>query len=136
MDNDLHTATEPSMASLVGGIINDAQALIKQELALARREVADELQKTREAIIALGIGIAIAVLGGLMLVFMLVYLLSWASSEQIPLWGCFGIVGAALVIVGGGLFCLGKNKAAQIHVVPPQTAATLKENVQWLKNQT
>ena len=42
-------APEPSMASLVGGIVNDAQALIKQELALAKREVTDELNKAKEA---------------------------------------------------------------------------------------
>ena len=59
MANDFPGATEPSMASLVGGIVNDVQTLIKQEMALAKREVTDELHKARDAALALGIGVGL-----------------------------------------------------------------------------
>jgi hypothetical protein len=135
MANDLLSATEPSMASLVGGIVHDAQTLIQQEMALAKREVTDELHKARDAAIALGIGIGIAAVGGLLLGFMLVHLLQWASSERLALWGCYGVVGAVLMIVGGGLFFLGKKRAGAVHLMPEQTMATMKDNVAWIKNQ-
>ena len=135
MANDLLRVAEPSMASLVGGIVHDAQTLLKQEMVLAKREVADELHKARDAAIALGIGIGITSVGGLLLGLMLVYLLQWASSEHLTLWGCYGIVGAALMVVGGGLLFFGKRRAGAIHLMPEHTMATMKDNVAWIKNQ-
>ena len=135
MANDLRGASEPSMASLMGGIVHDAQTLIKQEMALAKREVTDELHKARDAAIALGIGIGLTAVGGLLLSLMLVYLLQWASSERLTLWACYGIVGAALMVVGGGLLFLGKRRAGAVHLMPEQTMATMKDNVEWIKNQ-
>jgi hypothetical protein len=47
MAHDLPDAPVPSMTSLLGGIVNDVQTLMKQELALAKREVAEELNKAK-----------------------------------------------------------------------------------------
>lgn len=129
-----NASTEPSMAALVGGIVQDAQNLIKQEVALARSEIGNELKKTKEAAISLGIGIGVAALGALLLIFMLVFLLN--EEADLKVWHSFGIVGGLLFILGAGLFFLGRARASEIHLVPPQTAQTMKENVQWLKNQT
>jgi len=136
MAHDLSGASEPSLASLVGGIVNDAQTLIKQELALARREVTDELNKAKDAVISLAVGIGTAAVGGLLLVFMLVELLHWAWPERLPLWGSYGIVGAALIVLGGGLFFFGKRRAGNVHLMPEQTLAMMKDNVAWIKNKT
>src|ERR1700730_16093375 len=135
MANDFPGATEPSMASLVGGIAHDAQTLIKQEMALAKREVTDELHKARDAAISLGIGIGLTAVGSLLLSLMLVYLLQWASSERLTLWACYGIVGAALMVVGGGLLFFGKRRAGAVHLMPAHTMSTMKDNVEWIKNQ-
>jgi hypothetical protein len=127
--------SEPSLSSLVGGIISDFQVLMKQEVALARRELADELRKAKQAAISLAIGVGVLTIGALLLIFMLVFLLNWAVPA-IPLWGAFGIVGGLLVILGGALLVSAKNKAEDIHVVPERTAETMKENVKWIKNPT
>jgi len=132
--NPVDAPPERSMASLVGGIVTDAQHLIRQEITLARREIAQELNKAKEAVIALGIGIGTTALAGLMLVFGLVYLLHWATSESLPLWGCFGIVGGALVVVGGGLFFFCTRKVGDMHM-PEQSIAAMKDNFQWFKKQ-
>jgi hypothetical protein len=96
MASDLPDAPEPSMASLVGGVVEDAQLLIKQELALAKREVTDGLNKAKAVAIIVCIGIGIVAEGGLLLVLVLVYLLFLASSERVPLWGCGAIAGASV----------------------------------------
>ena len=126
---------EPSLSSLVGGIINDFQVLVKQEVALARREFADELRKAKQAAISLGIGVGVLAVGSLLLIFMLPLLLSWAVPA-IPLWASFGIFGAAFVLIGAGLLVRAKSKAEDIHVVPERTAETMKENLKWIKNPT
>jgi hypothetical protein len=136
MDNRISDISDLSVSTLVGGIVTDAQALLKQELALLKREVADEVAKAKQAAISLSIGIGSAALGALLLCFMLVHLLQWAFPEQLPLWGCFGIVGAVLAIAGGAFVAAGKKQAGSIHLVPEQTIDTMKDNVKWLKNQT
>src|SRR5579884_1591318 len=123
----------PSMASLVGGIIADAQRLVRQEVALARREMQVELDKAKNASLALSIGLGCALLGAVHLTLMVVFLLDLAG---IPLWAGFLIVGGVLAIVGGVLLAVAIRQLRTISLVPPQTAETLREDVQWLQNQT
>jgi hypothetical protein len=47
MDNGSQHTLEPSVAALLGGIVNDVKALLVQELALAKLEVQDTLGKPR-----------------------------------------------------------------------------------------
>ncbi|MCI0455759.1 MAG: phage holin family protein [Gemmataceae bacterium] len=134
MPENIHLETPPSMATLVGGIVNDAQQLIRQEMLLARREVQQELDKTKTAAVSFGTAVAVLTLGALLLCFMLVYVLHEAAG--LPLWGSFAVVGGVFAILGGILLAVAKNQASDISLVPRQTVETMRENVQWLKNQT
>jgi uncharacterized membrane protein len=134
MATTLNRNSEPSLASLVSGIVNDAQALIQQEMALARRELADELNKAKQATLSLGVGAAVAGLGGVLLALMLVYVLH--EEVQMKLWLSYLIVGGVLAIAGATLLLFARAKASEISLVPKQTVETLRENVQWIKDQT
>jgi len=134
MPDNLQTETAPSIVPLVEGIISDAQRLMRQEVALARTEIEQEWNKTKAATAALGAGIVIAALSGIFFCQMLVYLLNWLT--ELPLWGCFGIVGGLFALLGAIMIYSGKHQVEGIHFVPQQTAETMKENVRWLKNQT
>jgi len=129
------TETSPSLTSLVGGIVDDLQRLIRQELTLAKTEVQQEWEKAKIAAASMAAGVALLGLGAVLLCFMFVYLLA-TYVTAIPLWGWFGIVGGVLALGGGLFIAVGRATATEVHVVPPQTAETLKENVQWMKNQT
>src|SRR5437870_5306750 len=98
--DNMQTDAQPSMASLVTGIINDAQQLIRQEVTLARREIQDELNKAKAAAISFGMAVPFAVFGALMLCFTAVYLLGLA----LPLWASFLIVSGVLLGTGAVLF--------------------------------
>jgi hypothetical protein len=124
----------PSLATLVGGIVTDLQTLIRQELKLARLEVQQEFDKAKFGIAFLVSGAGLVALAVMPLLFMLVYLIK--EYTTIPLWGCFGIVGGGFALVGGLLIAVGVAKFRSVHLVPPQTAETMRENVQWIKNQT
>jgi len=134
MDNGSQHTSEPSVAALLGGIVNDVKDLLVQELALTTLEVHDTLRRAKSAAIALGLGIGVVAIGGMLLMLMLVQVL--AAYTAIPLWGCYGIVGGALVVLGGVLLAMGKRQAEEIDVVPQRTLETMKENVQWLTEQT
>jgi hypothetical protein len=133
MLNDPQNGTEGSMTGLVSGIIADAETLLKQQLALLRHEVKEDLIRTVTGAASLIAGAAILLLGGLMLCFMAVYLLSWAAPE-LPLWVCYGIVGASIAAVGGALLCFAAYKFKSVHPVPEQSVQAMRETIQWKTN--
>jgi Putative Actinobacterial Holin-X, holin superfamily III len=116
----------PSFVSLIGGIANDAKELLLREVALTKLEAQYELRKAKSKALALGIGIGISILGGIFLVLMLAHLL--ASLTSIPLWGCYGIVGSLLVVVGGVLLMAAKTKAEELDAVPLRTVKRIEES--------
>jgi high-affinity Fe2+/Pb2+ permease len=130
------TQTLPEGASLTGlvsGIIEDTQQLLKQQVALIRSEIKQDLKTTTDAAKYLGIGAGVAAAGGLMLVFALVYLLKWlfpALDES----ACYAIVGGALLAIGAVLIYGGLRLFKANNPLPDQSVQALQENVQWLKN--
>lgn len=123
----------PSMASLVGGIITDATRLVRQEIALARREMQAELDKAKVASVSLALGAGLSMFGAIFLGLMVVFLLHEVGG--LALWASFLIVGGVVAVAGAVLLYAGVREVSKISLVPPQTAETLQENVQWLQNQ-
>lgn len=130
MDNESHHTAEPSVVALLGGIVNDAKELLVQEVALTKLEVRDELRRAKSAAITLGIAIGIVAAGGMLLSVMLVHVL--VMFTEIPLWGCYGLVGSGLVVLGGVVLAVGKLPAEELDVASQPTVKTRKENEQWL----
>jgi hypothetical protein len=134
MATDARGPGQPSLASLVGGIVSDFQDLTKQQFNLFRSEVKAELKRMVAGLVSMGVGAGLAALGGLLLVIMLVHLLDYYTD--IPLWGCYGIVGGVVAAAGAALLLFGTKEVKDVELAPPpQTAETLKENLQWLKGQ-
>lgn len=133
MDTASQHILEPSFISLLGGIANDARQLLLHEVALAKLEVQYELRQAKTAAIALGIGIVIVAMGGVLLMLMLVQVL--AAFTVVPLWGCYGIVGSVLVVLGGIQLAAGTTKTEELNVAP-RTVERIKESAQWLTKQT
>jgi len=137
MANDVHTQSEPGLASLVQGIVSDLGDLIKQEIRFARTEMKSDLQRSTVAITYLTLGAGIGALGVLFLATALVFLLHWLTAPagtdpaNIPLWGCFAIFGGGFLLIGACLLGLGRAKF-NFNPLPDQTAQTVKENVEWI----
>jgi len=87
-------------------------------------------------------GAGVLLLGAILACLMLVYLLHWltapagADPASLPLWACYGIVGAAFGAVGGVLLAAGKKKYESTSLLPDKSARALKENVECLTNKT
>jgi len=127
-------AAEPSVTSLVSGIIVDAQRLIQQQFAMFRHEIRTDVRKAKEGALGLVLGLGITLIGGVLLALML----SLALQEAVPglpLWTCFGIVGAALTILGGIVVYASIKKLESFDPLSDQAAESLKENWQWKSNQ-
>ena len=134
MADRIPTESSPSMASLLGGIVSDIQTLVRQEITLAKTEMLREWDKAKSAAGSMAAGVAVLAVGALLLCITVVCVLHEVAG--LPWWASFLIVGGALAVLGAVLYYTGRNKAAQVNVVPPQTAETMRENVQWIRNQT
>ena len=107
------SSSDPSVAALVGGLLNDTKALLLQEFTLAKLEFQGELRKTKAAAISFALGAGVIPVGSLLLLLMLVHLL--AAFTTIPLWGCCGIIGGVLLVLGLLLLTTGMHTAGFAH---------------------
>ena len=121
------------LTGLVSGIIDDSQQLLKQQMALIRSEIKHDLKVTTDAAKYMGLGAGVTAVGGLVLVFALVYLLKWLFPDM-HLAGCYAIVGGLFTAIGAGLIYGGLRLFKSNNPLPDQSVQALQENVQWLTN--
>jgi uncharacterized membrane protein YqjE len=121
---------ERSAADLLRDIITNVQEIVRSEVRLARAEVLEETSKTLDAAKKLGIA-AVAGLFGLGFILAAVALL---LGQFMPGWLATLLVGGALAVLAAVLYSNSKDK---IHIPKPEkTIENVKENVEWMKNQT
>lgn len=130
MATQVQSETDVSLTSLVSGIVNDAQELMKQQMALFQAEVKEDMRKTSEAAVSLAAGAVVALVGAIVLCFALVYLLNWAFPET-PLWVWYAVVGGVVTGTGLGLVLVAWVKFRSFNPLPDKTAQALKENLEW-----
>jgi protein-S-isoprenylcysteine O-methyltransferase Ste14 len=130
MRNDtLNGSAQPSMTTLMSGILTDVQQLLAQQMRLLRLEIRDDLRKARTGAIFLGAGLGVTAIGGLLLCVMLPLLLHTLTDW--PEWVCFGIFGILFLFIGGGA-AYAAMKKFQDAVSLPESTTTLKENITCL----
>jgi uncharacterized membrane protein YqjE len=128
---ETETNSKPSIGSLLGGIVSDVKDLFAQELKLARKEISEDIQKTRTALTALGVGLVVLAISLGLLVLMLVHLID--ALTNIPLWGCYGIVGVGVGIFGVIFLIMGKNRVQDVDFTPQAAAKAVKEDMGWIR---
>lgn len=140
MATELQTPTDQSTVSLVGGIIDDLQDLVKQQIQLTRKEITEEVHKAAQAAQFYALGGAVLFLGLVIGGLTLVHLLHWVSAPagsdpaRIPLWACHALVGGPLILIGSVLTWLGRQKLESINPLHNPATEALKENVKWATN--
>jgi hypothetical protein len=132
MSENLQAGAQPGVASMVGGVLEDAQKLFRQEIALAQREVAQAWVKGKTAAALLASALVVFIVGGVLLGVMLAKLLYLVlpNSE----WACFGIVGGLVTLLAGALAYYGLRRINEVHVSLPQTTETLPANGQAIND--
>jgi hypothetical protein len=128
MSENHQNGSKPGVASMVEGILEDGQKLVRQEIALAQHEVAQAWDKGKTAAALLASALVVFNVGGVLLSIMLAMLLYPLLPDH--QWACFGIVGGFVALLGGPLIYLGLHRINAVHVSLPQTAEPLREDVQ------
>ena len=123
-------AVERSITDVLQNIIGDIQDIIRSEVRLARSELMAELNKMKAAAPLLVAGGVIALLAVLFLVWTILY----ALAIVLPMWAAALIVAVILAGMGGITLAAGLKQLRQV-TPPERTIASVKENVQWAKQQ-
>jgi Putative Actinobacterial Holin-X, holin superfamily III len=97
-----------SVISLVRGIINDAKELVLAQYEYRKYQTLQQAAKAKTLAIWLGLGVVLTGVGGLLIVLMVVHILD--AFTNLPLWGCYGIVGTVLLTIGVVFLYSGKHR--------------------------
>jgi uncharacterized integral membrane protein len=121
---------ERSITDVLQDILGNVQDIVRSEVRLAKSEMVVELTKVKAAAPMLVAGSVAGLLAVLFLVWTIVYALAFV----VPMWAAALIVAALLAIVGGMTLTAGLKLLKRVNP-PERTIASVKENVQWAKQQ-
>lgn len=119
------------ISAVLSDIVGNVQHIVRSEFRLAKTEVTEELGKSAGAAILVAAGGAMLLLSGVFVMLAAVY----ALSIVMPPWAAALIVGVAEGIMAAVCIAAGLRKFKTVRV-PPKTAESMKENVEWAKQLT
>lgn len=123
---------EQSVGELFGDVTRDVGVLLRQEVKLAKTEMSATLSRTTSNVAGLGAGAALAYAGALAIAAAVI--LGLVSAGVAP-WLAALLVGVALAVAGYTMLQKGLSNLKRTDLVPTRTVETLKDDVQWVKEQ-
>jgi hypothetical protein len=127
-----HDLADESIGELVGRVAGDVGALFASEIELAKIELREEAKQAGGAAAMLGAGAAVAWFAATLLSFAAAWgLAEWLDSPGLG----FLIVGAIYTVAAAVLLIQARNRVRAVNLVPQNTIATIKEDIEWLKQQ-
>jgi len=120
---------DKSLGELVGDLSTEFGDLLKTQVELAKVELRTEAKKVGQTAGIFG-GAAVA---GYMALVLISFAVAWALENVMDAGLAFFIVGAVYAIVGTVLYLNGRRRVKETNVVPEQTVASVKEDVQWAR---
>jgi len=119
-----------SITHTIGRLIDDVRELFREEVALARAELRQEISAFGAAAAAMGAG---AVAGGFALAFLLLAVAqAFAALIGWPVWGGYLAMAVVLGIAAPVALMAGRKKLHAVQM--PQTVESIKETKEWMKD--
>lgn len=120
---------QPSLREIVGGVASDAQSLVRGEIALARAELDQKLERMVAALIWAAGGALLAFAGLVEILQGVAAALRWV----VPVWAAFVIVGVVIVVIGALFARSGIAMLSLKTLTPNRTAANLQKDAHVVK---
>lgn len=124
---------ERSLGELFSHLSSNFTLLVRQEVALAKTEMTEKVSRAAKDVASLAVGGLLAFVGLLALVAALILVLTQVVG--IVAWLSALIVGVLIAGTGGFMLTRGLSELRQLDLAPRRTAATLRHDVQWAKEQ-
>jgi len=121
-----------SIGELIAELSRETVALVRQEVQLAKAEMSQKASRVGKNVGFLVIGGVVAYTGLLAIVAAVIIVL----GGVIPLWLSALVVGLVIAAIGLFLVVKGANTLRQEDPAPQETIETLKEDREWLRDQT
>ena len=123
-------ALDVGMGELLKQLGTDIGALVRGELALARKEMKDALQAVRNAtvVVALGGVLSLLALGTLTAAAVL------ALADRMGNAPAALLVGLVLTVIAAGAVFWGVSRLRHVPVKPEKTLESLEETKEWMKD--
>jgi uncharacterized membrane protein YqjE len=120
-----------SVPEVLQDIVGNIEEIIRSEFRLAKAEVKEGASKAALPVKVIVVGAAI----GFYALGFLLFTLVMGLATVVATWLAALIVGAVLGLIALVLITTASKRLKQVNKVPEQTIETMKENVQWAKNQ-
>jgi hypothetical protein len=122
-----------SIADVLKRSLNDAQDLMRGEIALAKAEMREEVRRVGGGVVFLAAGAVGALIG----VVLLLMAAAWAIATLMvwPVWAGYAVVAVVVLLVAAVLAFVGRSRVTgRPHM--PRTVETMKENMEWMRART
>ncbi len=123
---------ERTLGELFSELAQETSTLVRQEVDLAKTEMGQKASRVGKDVGFLAAGGAVAYAGLLAILAGVIVLL----GQVIPMWFSALLVGLVVAAVGYFLVKKGLDALKAEDIAPRQTIETLKEDGQWIKDQT
>jgi uncharacterized membrane protein YqjE len=120
-----------SLGELLGRVSRDFSELVSTQVELAKVELQEEIAAAGRGAGILTSGVLCAYLA----VVLLSFAAAWGLSEVLPEGAAFLIVGAVYAVAAAVLLPKGKERLSRVRPVPERTAESVREDVQWAREQ-
>ena len=124
--------SEPALGDLFRQLAQDSATLVRQEMALAKAELRENVKSVARDTAKIAVGAVVAAVGALVMVAFLVLLLGDVVGKY---WAGALIVGVLFVAIGAFLAMGAMKRLKKDTLAPEQTLQTLKEDKQWLRSE-
>jgi uncharacterized membrane protein YqjE len=121
---------ERSVPEVLHDIVSNIQEIGRSEFRLAKSEIKEQVSKAAKPAATLAMGIVLAMYAFGFMLLTIVYVLATVVSA----WLAALLVTAVVAVVALVLVTAGKDRLKRVKP-PEKTIDTLKENVEWAKNQ-
>ncbi|MEJ7837579.1 MAG: phage holin family protein [Thermomicrobiales bacterium] len=119
------------VGTLVSGVLEDLQSLVRSEVQLAKSEFKEDATKIGSGVGMIAGGALVGLVGFIFLMLGVTYLL----NKSVEMWIAAGIVGLVLILIAAIVAMSGKKKMSAASLKPDQTIDTMKENKEWANRQ-
>ncbi|MEQ1907391.1 MAG: phage holin family protein [Vicinamibacterales bacterium] len=121
-----------TISNVLQDILRNLQDMVRSEIRLARVEIRDEIGQTLSSGVWIAAGAISAVSAWIFLLWTLVY----ALATRMPLWAATLVVAVVMAGAAAVLVRVGIQKIKRVQPIPARTVESLKENLEWMKQQT
>jgi protein-S-isoprenylcysteine O-methyltransferase Ste14 len=124
------TEYDQSIADVIRRTLNDAQDLVRGEIALAKSEMRQEVRRVGAGVATLAAAGVAALVG----VIFLLMAVAWAipAAAGWPVWTGFALA-AGIVFVAAAVLAMAGKKRFNGDRHMPLTVDTMKENMEWTR---